>query len=127
MKRPFAQTIVALLFLPLISLPNATAQEEPRPAWQLTNFDLSANVLQAERVLSVVALLTIKNVGRAAGSGMTLRLNSKATIKGVRANGASVTFRALAETKGNLQRVTFPFPVPVQANSAITLSVDYRF
>src|SRR2546426_8654659 len=126
MKRLFSLTIVALLFLLLISLPNVTAQEEPRAAWQLTNFDLAANVLQAERALSVVAVLTIKNVGRAAGSGMTLRLNSKATIKSVSANGASVTFRALAETKGNTQRVTFPLPVPVPANSAFTLSVDYR-
>ena len=126
MKRLLSLTTVALLFSSLISVPNAAAQEEPRAAWQLTNFDLSANVLQAERVLSVVAVLTIKNVGRAAGSGMTLRLNSKATIKSVSANGASVTFRALAETKGNLQRVTFPFPASVQPNSAVTLSVDYR-
>jgi tetratricopeptide (TPR) repeat protein len=126
MKRLFALTIVALFCLPLISLPNATAQEEPRAAWQLTNVDLSANVLQAERALSVVAVLTIKNVGRAAGTGMTVRLNSKATVKSVSANGASVTFRALAESKGNMQRVTFPLPTPVPADSAFTLGVDYR-
>jgi tetratricopeptide (TPR) repeat protein len=126
MKRLFALTIVALFFLLLILLPNATAQEEPRAAWQLTKFDLAANVLQAERALSVVAVLTIKNVGRAAGTGMTVRLNSKATIKSVSANGAAATFRALPESKGNMQRVTFPLPTPVPANTAFTLSVDYR-
>src|ERR1700720_354586 len=126
MKRLFALTILALFLLPLISLPGATAQEEPRAAWQLTSMDLSAGVLQAERALSVVAVLTIKNVGRAAGTGMTVRLNSKAAVKSVSANGASVTFRALAESKGNMQRVTFSFPTPVPANSAFIVSVDYR-
>ncbi|MDQ2976313.1 MAG: hypothetical protein M3R69_13025, partial [Acidobacteriota bacterium] len=78
------------------------AQEEARAAWQITNFDITANIQQAERVLGVVAILNATNVGRGTGSSFTFRLNSKAAIKAVTVGGANANFRAIAESYGNL-------------------------
>ena len=124
MKRPFA--IILLATLLHAGVLSATAQDEARPVWQLTNFDIAANVLQPERALNVVALVTIKNVGRAGGSILTLRINSKANIKRVSANGSSASFRALAESRGNIQRVTITLPAPAAPDATVNLSLDYR-
>jgi hypothetical protein len=124
MKRPLATILLAILLQSGVL--SATAQDEARPVWQLTGFDIAANVLQPERALNVVALVTIKNAGRAGGSTFTLRINSKANIKSVSANGAAASFRALAESRGNIQRVTINLPAPVAPNATVNLSLDYR-
>ena len=62
-----------------LSFAVAPAQEEARAAWQVTNFDVTANVQQAERVLSTVAVLSATNVGRGAGLSFTFRINAKAS------------------------------------------------
>ncbi len=101
------------------------AQEEARAAWQITNFDITANIQQAERVLGVVAILNATNVGRGTGSSFTFRLNSKAAIKAVTVGGANANFRAIAESYGNLQRITVTLPSPVAANGSVVLSISF--
>src|SRR5690348_14078142 len=105
----------ATIVLSLFSI--AAAQEDARAAWQITNFDINANVQQAERTLSAVAVLTARNIGRAPGSTLTFRISSKAAIKAVTVGGATATFRSVAETRGNLQRVTTTLPATAQPNS----------
>ncbi len=125
MKRILATTLLLVaigLFAPL-----ASAQEEARAAWQITSFDVTANVQQAERNLSVVAILSGTNVGRGVGLSFTFRLNAKAVVKAVTVGGASANFRSLPESSSNLQRVTVTLPVSVPANGSAVLNITYSF
>src|SRR6266699_4512737 len=126
MKRLLALNILALQILSFIPAATARAQDEARAAWQIINFDIASNLLQPERALGAVAVLTIKNVGRGAGSGLTLRITSKAKINSVTADGAGATFRALPDVRANLQRLNLTLPAAVAPNSTINLSVNYR-
>ncbi|HZE62854.1 MAG TPA: hypothetical protein VE056_03205 [Pyrinomonadaceae bacterium] len=117
----FLTTIVLVVF----SSATSPAQEEARAAWQITRFDITANVQQAQRLLAATALLNATNVGRGTGSSFTFRINGKAVIKSATVGGASVNFRALPESYGNLQRVTVTLPAPVEANGSLALSVGY--
>jgi tetratricopeptide (TPR) repeat protein len=102
------------------------AQDEARAAWQISSFDITANVLQSERALAAVTTVGFKNVGRAPGSGLTLRLSSKAKIKSVVVNGASVTFHTLPDARPTLQRVNVTLSSPVAPNNSVSVTFDYR-
>lgn len=115
-------SLVVLLFSSV-----APAQEEARAAWQITNFDITANVQQAERTLSAVATLSATNVGRGVGSSFTFRINTKASIKAVTVGGASANFRTVPESYGNLQRVTVTLPSSIASNAPLVLSVSYVY
>src|SRR5688572_21571985 len=99
------RTLIAVLVIlsTFVFSSTATAQEEARAAWQITNFDITANIQQAERNLSVVAVLSATNVGRGVGSSFTFRINPKASIKAVTIGGANANFRTVPETQGNVQ------------------------
>lgn len=108
-----------------LNLSSISAQEEVRVAWQVTNFDINANVRQAERELSVAAILKAKNVGNSAGNTFTFRLNPKAVVRTVEINGANANFRSLAEGRGNLLRVTATLASPAAAGITITVNIGY--
>jgi tetratricopeptide (TPR) repeat protein len=119
--------ILAAVFLSVALIQStASAQEEARAAWQVTNFDITANVQQPERVLSAVAILSATNVGRGPGTSFTFRLNAKAVIKAVTIAGAAATFRAIPESSGNLQRVTVSLPGSFAANAPLVLTITYN-
>jgi hypothetical protein len=126
MKRLLALSILASLCFSFIPAATAKAQDEARAIWQVANFDIAANVLQPERALAAVAVLTIRNVGRAPGSGMTLRISSRAKVNNISANGATVALHALPDARPGLQRLNLTLPSPVAPNSTINLSIDYR-
>src|SRR3977135_4377092 len=67
----------------------ANAQDESRPVWQVTHFDITVNNPGAERALSARAIVSVRNVGRGSGSSLTLRISSKAEIKSVSVGGAT--------------------------------------
>src|SRR6266480_4488505 len=125
MKRILTAVVFSTLVL-FLFLSTAAAQEEARAAWQVTNLDITANMDQAERALNVLSVLTAKNVGRAAGSTLTFRLNAKAVIRGVTVGGANANFRTVPETHGNLQRVTATLPGRIASNAMINLTVSCR-
>ena len=124
MKRLLA-TILTAIVLSCFSSATALAQEEARAAWQITNFDLTANVQQADRVLNAVAILSATNVGRGAGSSFTFRINSKAAIKSVTVGGATANFRTVPETYGNLQRITVTITNAVASGGQVVLNISY--
>lgn len=124
MKRTFTVTLVLLSFLLLPTF--VPAQEEARAAWQITHFDVNANVQQAERALAAAANLTATNVGRGAGTSFTFRINNKAVIKGVTLGGATANFRTVPETSGNLQRVTVTLPSSIASGGTVVLNINYR-
>src|SRR6266850_5531004 len=97
------KTFLALLLITLLLSFSwtSTAQDEPvRVVWQVTGFEISANL--AERSLNVTATLNAKNIGRGQGSTFTVRLNSKANVKTASVAGSTATFRAVPETRGDL-------------------------
>src|SRR6266498_48149 len=118
--------LASLFLLVVFLLPSSElAQEEARAAWQVTNFDITANAQQVERSLNSVAVLSARNVGRGAGSTFTFRISSKASIKSVAVGGASATYRTVPETRGNLQRVTVTLGSSVAPGGLLNLSVTY--
>src|SRR6266545_1993397 len=114
-------TTIALSLIPSV----AAAQEEARAAWQVTNFDITANVQQAERTLSGTAILSATNVGRGTGSSFTFRIANKASTKTVTVGGANANFRIIPETYGNVQRVTVTLPTSVAAGGPLVLNISY--
>src|SRR3977135_4438899 len=115
----FLTTIVLGIFACAVS----SGQEEARAAWQITRFDITTNVQQAQRLLVATASLNATNVGRGTGSSFTFRINAKAGIKSATVGGASANFRTVPESYGTLQRVTVTLPAPVEANGSLALSV----
>ncbi|MGB7925544.1 MAG: hypothetical protein WCF57_20060 [Pyrinomonadaceae bacterium] len=116
------------LFVSLLysSSPVAWAQETAGAAWLVTRFEMTASVLSAERALQARALLTVRNVGRGAGSSLTLRIDPQAEIKSASVGGATATFRASPEARTNLQRVTITLASSVAADASVNVALDYR-
>lgn len=118
--------IIGVILITLFLLSSVTpAQEEARAAWQITNFDISANVQQAERTLSAVAILSASNVGRGTGASFTFRIATKASIKSVAVGGVTANFRTVPESYGNLQRVTATLPTSVPAGGSLVININY--
>src|SRR5436190_18213731 len=117
--------IIGVLLTTLFLFSAIRAQEEARAAWQVTNFDITANVQQAERTLSTVAILSANNVGRGTGSLFTFRIAAKAAIKSVTVGGATANFRAVPESYGNLQRITATLPTSVPAGGSLVITINY--
>lgn len=120
MKRYFILAAIILCCFPSLTF----SQDEVRVVWQVVNFDITAN-LQPDRKLDAVAVLTARNVGRSPGSTLTLRINSKATIKSVTSSGATINFRAVPEAQGAIQRVTTNLTSAVAPNAVVTINVAY--
>ena len=118
--------LLLCLLLLICGTSAAQAQTTAGAAWQVTRFDITANVPPAERALTARALLTVRNVGASAGSSLSLRLNPKAEVKATSINDAAATFRPSTESRGNLLRVTITLPAPVAPNATVNVAVDYR-
>ena len=115
-----------ILTLLLFSLTMPTwAQEEARVVWQVTNFDINATIQEPERLLNVVANVSARNVGRAAGSTFTFRINNKANVKSVSINNAAANIRPSPETRGNLQRIAVKLPTSITPDGSVTLTINY--
>ncbi len=118
------RTILLLtLILCLASLGNA--QAPANVIWQVTSFDISANVQQTERTLNATATITATNIGSGAGHTLTLRLTPKASVKSVTVGGAAATFRPGTEPKLDLQRIEISLPASVAPNGSVTAAVTY--
>ncbi len=118
------KTFLSLILL-LCVCAHAGAQTTAPVIWQVNSFDIAATVQQAERVLNVVATLNATNVGGSAGRTLTVRLNSKASVKSVAVNGATSTSRPGTEPRGDLQRVEIALPATVAPNASTSVSVTY--
>lgn len=120
------KTILTLLSLFLIicaAHASAQAQSEPAAAWQVVRYDITAQ--PAGRSLNARAVVTVRNVGRGAGSRITLRINPKAEIKSATFNDASATFRISQDSRTNQQRVEIPFAVSVAPDATFNVALDY--
>src|SRR5437868_3193007 len=103
----------------------ATAQTPGTVIWQVNSFDINANVQQDQRALNATTTINATNVGNGPGRTLTVRLNSKASVKSVTVGGAAANFRPGQETRGDLLRVEISLPAPVAPNSTVTATVTY--
>jgi tetratricopeptide (TPR) repeat protein len=117
--------ILLLLTLILCLLAPAAAQTPVNVIWQVTSFDINANVQQNERLLNAVATIAATNVGNGPGRTMTVRLNSKASVKSVTVGGATTSFRPSPEPRGDLQKIEISLPASVAPNGNVTAAVTY--
>lgn len=122
--KTFFQTnlFVALI---LFSTFTALSQTEGTAVWQVTKFDVNANVTQSDRTLNGTTTISAINVGNAAGSTFTVRLNSKASVKAATVAGATAGFRSVPETKGDLQRIVVSLPGSVAPNATTSITINY--
>lgn len=118
-------SLLAFLLI-FAGLPGVRGQDEPRAAWQATNFDITVSNPGGERALNARAVVTLRNVGRGAGSTLSLRINSKAEIKSVGIGGATAAYRSLPESRGGAQRLTITLPSAIGPNDTVTATVEYR-
>ena len=118
------KTFLSLLLL-LCVCAYAGAQTTAPVIWQVTLFDVGANVQQAERTLNVVATINALNVGGSAGRTLTVRLNAKASVKSVTVAGATASFRPGTETRGDLQRLEISLPSSVAPGASVAVTVTY--
>src|SRR5262249_23935847 len=114
-----------LLILLLCVCAHAGAQTTAPVIWQVTLFDVGANIQQTERVLNVVATINATNVGGSSGRTLTVRLNAKASVKSVTAAGAAASFRPGTETRGDLQRIEISLPSSVAPGASTSVTVTY--
>ncbi|HYW71365.1 MAG TPA: tetratricopeptide repeat protein [Pyrinomonadaceae bacterium] len=115
----------------LVLSPSSHAQDEPRAAWAITNYDIAVPAIGNERALSARAVITARNIGRGAGATLTVRINPTAEVKAVTVGGATATFQSRPETRGNSQRgasqrVTINLPSSVTPGQSVAATVDYR-
>jgi tetratricopeptide (TPR) repeat protein len=101
------------------------AQDEARAAWLVTGFDITIPNLGAERALNARATIAARNVGRGAGSTLTIRINSKAEIKSVTVGSAAATFQP-RPPRGNSQSVTINLPTAMAPGQNVQATVEYR-
>ncbi len=120
-------SIATFFFFFLLHAWCANVSAQTSAVYEVTRFDVTANVPATERALTVRALLTMRNVGRVAGNSISLRLNPKAEVKSATINDAPATMRPPAlELKNTVQRVTLTPATPVAPNSIVTVALDYR-
>jgi tetratricopeptide (TPR) repeat protein len=123
----FAVFFVLLLFTNQISAQDDAARAIA--AWQVTKNDITANLPSnaSERNLNAKAIVSLKNVGRGAGSTVTFRINQKAEIVSVKVGAGNAEFRKITDDKlGTLQRFSVTLPTAVQPNDSTVVSIEYR-
>jgi tetratricopeptide (TPR) repeat protein len=101
------------------------AQDEPRAAWLVTGLDIAIPNLGTERALNARATIAARNVGRGAGSTLTVRINSKAEIKSVTVGSATATYQS-RPPRGNSQQVTINLPSSVPSGQIVQATIEYR-
>ena len=101
---PFFALLSSSTFLAVALNPEGTT------VWQVTKFDVTANVQQAlYRTLNATATISAINVGTASGSTFTVVSIPKQALKLHRLR-VSAPLRNAAETRGDLQRVVVTLP-----------------
>ena len=117
------RTLLLLTFI-LCLVVQVEAQTPANPIWQVTSFEINANVQQDARLLNAVTTINATNVG-GPGRTLTVRLNSKASVKSVTVGGNVASFRPGQDTRSELQRIEITLPTPATTNSTVSAAVTY--
>ncbi len=124
--------IILYAFLLFTFAFSAFAQDESRVSktWEVQKYDIAATLPQteADRNLTVKAVLSLKNVSNSSASRLTLRISPGAEVSAVKVNDATADFSKGEEkidVSRTLQRIVVRVPA-VQPNAAFMVSVDYK-
>lgn len=104
-------------------------QTEPRAAWQVLRYDITATVTGAgggERSLTGRATISARNVGGGAGREMTVRLNPAAEVTNAKAGDATASVRSRKDERANLLVATLTLPSSVPPGGTTAVTVEYR-
>jgi tetratricopeptide (TPR) repeat protein len=123
--------VICCLALWFALVPATLAQDEPRAAWAILNYDIVVPGLGAERALNARATITARNIGRGAGSTLSVRINPTAEIKSITIGSATATYQSRQDSRGNSQRgasqrVTITLPASVAPNQNVLATIEYR-
>jgi hypothetical protein len=121
-----AKVFLLAAFLILSNSLTAISQDEARAVWQVTKFDIKVANLGAERALNVHAVVSLRNIGKAAGSTISLRLNAKAEVKAVTVGDVAAPHPSTPEARGGAQRIRVRLPSSVAPDGVVNVAVDYR-
>lgn len=117
---------IGLLLVFFLSV-SAFSQDDIRAqvVWQVKKYDIEVSF--SGRFLLGKASLTLQNIGNAAGSRVTLRINERAEVSSVLVNGTTANFTKGQERLGarNLQRIIVSVP-STQPSAIVSLIVDYK-
>ena len=117
------RTLLLLTFILCFAV-QAPAQTPSTPVWLVTSFDINANVQQDARLLNAVTTINATNVG-GSGRTLTVRLNSKASVKSVTVSGTPANFRPGQEPRGDIQRIEITLQTPAAPNSTVSATLTY--
>ncbi len=118
---------LSMLFL--LALSSNNAQNQEGATWQVSKYDLAVTLPTnaTDRNLTAKATISLKNVGRGAGSTATFRINSKAEMTAAQVGEASTSFRKTVVDKlGDLQRFTVTLPASIQPNATTNVTISYH-
>ena len=97
--------------------------------WQVQNYDLTVTMpsSDAERTISIKAILTVKNNSARPARSLTLRISPNATVDAASLNGSSLEFSTDSDKIGvsTLQRIAFRVP-STDPDGEVTLTMDYK-
>lgn len=130
--RPISRFVITCFLVNSFAIATLTrAQDEARAAWIVTSYDITVPSLGFDRVLNARATLAARNIGRGAGSTLTVRLNSAAEIKSIMIGSATATFTSRPDVRSGTQRataqrVTINLPAAVPPNQDTSATIDYR-
>ena len=99
-------------------------QDEARAIWQVQRYDI--NVSTGGKELSGRAVVSVKNIGRAAGTTVTLRIAKAAVVSAVKVNENIADFRPGEESRGGLQKLTVSVPSS-PPDATVQIAVEYKF
>ncbi len=125
MKFSSALSTSALFLSCLVIFSKTYAQDEPRAAWTITSYDITVPSLGGERALNARATITARNIGRGAGSTLTVRINAKAEVKSIAVGSATAPF-LVRDPRGNTRQITITLPSSVAPNQNVTATIEYR-
>lgn len=127
------RSVIVFSFLIFTTFISVFAQDDSRTllTWQVQKYDITATLpaTDADRNLTVRAVLTLKNISNAGASSLTLRIANAATVSAVTVNGATVDFQKreekVTETE-SLQKLQLRVP-SVASGGNLTATIDYKF
>ncbi|MEO6393191.1 MAG: hypothetical protein ABIP75_15180, partial [Pyrinomonadaceae bacterium] len=109
--------------LVLTAVVSTRAQDEARAAWQVQRYDIT--VTAVDRNATVSAVVSVKNIGQAAGTTVTFRFTKSAEVTGAKVSGAVTDFRTGEEPRGGLQRITVTVP-STGPNAQLQVTLEYK-
>lgn len=122
---------ILIFFTIVTAFLDGRAQDETRATatWQVQKYDLAANLpaTEADRNLTVKAVLNLKNVSSRAASTVTLRISPSAEVSAVRVGEAAGDYTKGEEKIGSgvLRKIVVRIPA-TQPGGNVAVAVDYK-